>query len=49
MWAGKKKHEPSFSGKKTKDLRSRVFLATLATSLDLLWLLEMKKRRVVIK
>jgi hypothetical protein len=27
-----KKHEPSFSGKKTKNLRFRVFLATLASS-----------------
>jgi hypothetical protein len=26
---GKKKHEPSFSGKKTKNLRFRVFFASL--------------------
>jgi hypothetical protein len=29
-----KKHEPSFSGKKTKNLRFRVFLATLVTPCD---------------
>jgi hypothetical protein len=28
----KKKHEPSFSGKKTKNLRFRVFFASLVTN-----------------